>query len=250
MPTLRTPSEDEIPAGPVEGISAAAAAQKAFAEAAGMLSDFTGGASLLQVEWQLIQQLAQQAAQLSGDLDAWSAADLVVTLPRPWWDPPWADSHDSALTRWVRRRAVRTRTVAQVVLMGSVDTDPEGTTAEHWSFYVDAYLLGDDGVLRVAGEFRAFSRAEHPEPPYSPGDMGPCDPAWEELAISLGADPTLVELDGVGFDTTELLLKAFAELAEATRRTMASRIERLRHSGGALPAGAGGRGETRSFPHP
>jgi hypothetical protein len=174
----------------------------------------------------------------------------VVTLPRPWWDPPWTDSHDSALTRWVRRRTVRTRTVEQVVLMGSVDADHEGTTAEHWSFYVDAYLLGDDGVLRAAGEFRAFSRAEHPAPPYTPGDMGPCDPAWEELGLNLGADATPVELDDVGFDTTELLLKAFAELGEATRRTMASRIERLRHSGGALSAGARGRGETRSLPHP
>lgn len=227
-------TEAEIPGHGTDALSAAAAAQAGFADAAAMLNDFTGGASLLMVEWQLIEQLARQAAQIFDDLNATFAADLVTTFPRPWWEPPW--------TRWMRRgEPGRTRIITQLGLLAYVEADAKGTNAETWSFHVVVFLLGQDGVLRFAAGDPTWPRAQLPEPPLTPGTVGPGDPLWERVNLGRGAVP--VEAADLDLAATRDLLHAFAELADATRRSTAARIARLRESGGVLPAA--GPGETR-----
>lgn len=210
--------------------SAAAAAHGAFADALGMLREFTGGASLMQVEWQLIQQLAQQAARLFDDLDGWHGCDLEIPQPRRWWEPPWtARDFDPPLKPWEWQRTVRTRTVEQTVVAGAVVVDEQGTNAERWSYWVHAYLLGSDGILRSDSGYYSYARTEHPEPPLPVGNLGPDASPWRDLKIGGDAEPLTME--DLGPTDTELLLRAFAELAALTRDAVARRIERLREAG-------------------
>lgn len=228
-PTPASRPDDRGAAHLEEAASAAAAAHGAFADALGMLNEFTGGASLMQVEWQLIQQLAQQAARLFDDLNGWHARDLELPLPRRWWEPPWsARDFDPPLKPWEWQRTVRTRTVEQVVVAGTVEVDEEDTNAEQWSFWVRVWLLGNDGIMRREAGYYGYPRAEHPEPPLKVGELGPDELLWTELEIGDEAKP--LELEDLGPDSTEHLLRGFAELAARTRDSVARRIDRLREA--------------------
>jgi hypothetical protein len=238
MQPTHQPGNHGLAAGEQPGLSAAAFAQSTFAEAAGMLREFTGGASLLQVEWELIQQLARQAAQLMDDLPATCAADLEIILPRRWWEPPWtADQLDPRLSSWLWRRTIRKKKIEQVFITGTVEDDPGGSDEHSVSFNVDAYLLAADGTLRYSGDFFSFPKGQYPTPPLTAGTLGPNDPRWDYL-FRLGAAAHPVELAGLGIDATEQLLKAFAELGAATRDALKTRIGQLHQAGGSLPAGA------------
>lgn len=229
-----------LEAGEQPGLSAAAFAQSSFAEAAGMLQDFTGGASLLQVEWELIQQLARQAAQLMDDLTATCSADLEIILPRRWWEPPWtADRLDPRFSPWVWQRTIRKKKIEQVFIAGTVEDSPMESDEDVLAFNVDVYLLGADGILRHSGDYFYFPRAQYPSPPLAAGIMGPNDPRWDHL-YRLGEAAQPVELAEVGIDLTEQLLQAFAELGAATRDALKSRIGQLQQAGGSLPGAARG----------
>jgi hypothetical protein len=233
LPRVTRPSapshpDDKGSAHPAEARSVAAAAHGAFADALGMLHEFTGGASLLLVEWELVQQLACQAAQLFDDLDAWHAANLLIALPRRWWEPPWtARDFDPPLKQWEWQQNVRTRTVEQIIVGGEVEAND--ATDDSWSFWVRAYLLGNDGVLRSESGDLSFSRAEFRKPPLKAGEMGPNDVRWGDLTI--GAEATELKLEDIGFYNTEQLLRHFAELAATTRTSLQERIGRLREAG-------------------
>jgi hypothetical protein len=240
MQPTNKPGNHSLEAGEHPGLSAAAFAQSSFAEAAGMLHEFTGGASLLQVEWELIQQLARQAAQLMHDLTAVAAADLEIILPRRWWEPPWtADQLDPRLSPWLRRRTIRKKTIEQVFIAGAVSDAPQESDRETVAFNVDVYLLGADGVLRHSGDYFYFPRAQYPSPPLTAGILGLDDPRWDHL-FRLGEAALPVELAEVGIDLTEHLLQAFAELGAATRDALKTRIGQLQQAGGSMPPGARG----------
>jgi hypothetical protein len=238
MQPTHQPDTPGLAASEQPGLPAAAFAQSSFAEAAGMLHDFTGGASLLQVEWELIQQLARQAAQLMEDLPATCAADLEIILPRRWWEPPWtADQLDPRLSPWLWQRTIRTKKIEQVFIAGTVEDSPTESDEEVVAFNVDAYLLGADGTLRHSGDFFYFSRAQYPSPPLAAGNLGPDDLRWDYL-YRLGETAQPVELADLGIVWTEQLLQAFAELGAATRDALKTRIGQLQQAGGSLPAAA------------
>lgn len=200
-----------------------------------MLREFTGGASLLMVEWQLLQQLAQQAALLFDDLDVYHAADLTVPHPRRWWEPRWLRGKGAS-------HAGQSSVVHQVYLGGTVEPDEEESSATEWAFLVDVYLLGRDGVLRWDIETLTFPRSEYPEPPLEIGDHGPHYRVWLDLELGAGAEP--VELQNMGFTVTEQLLQAFAELGTSTRDVLRERIARLHEVGRLCAADPSGQGET------
>lgn len=222
-------------AHPEEARSAAAAAHDAFADALGMLREFTGGASLLMVEWQLVQQLAQQAAQLFDDLPVCHADGLVIPHPRRWWEPPWTRGEPDA-----ELRPGQFTLIDQVFLAGRVWVDDEADNAAEWGFFVDAYFLGRDAVLRNEGATFTYPRSEHPQPPLEVGLHGHEYSAWVDLDLGRHAEP----LHDIGLVLTEHLLKSFAQLGASTRDVLRERIERVRAVGRLCTADGANRDET------
>lgn len=203
-----------------QGMAAAAQAQAAMAQAAAMLADFTGGASLLMVEWQVIQQMCHQAAAMFADLDAWFADDLEIEHPRRWW-----------------QRAPRRDYVEQVFICAHVTEEPERTTEISYGFWAEAFLLGRDGVLRHNSDYFDFDRGRYPRPPLKEGWIGVDDQQYGLLRC-LGTYAGEAQVDDRGIEDTEHLLKGFADLASTTRDKLAQRIGRLKQAG-ATPGTSG-----------
>ncbi|CAA9330391.1 MAG: hypothetical protein AVDCRST_MAG68-2443 [uncultured Gemmatimonadetes bacterium] len=183
------------------------AAHTAFLEAARMLEEATGGSSVLMMEWAIIQQLAEEAAQLFHDLPAWEAPELEVAEGRRWW----------------RRRAVRT--VRQMYLAGFARESGE-STRERVQFAFTSFLLGDDGVLRIKVNDIWFYRRDCP---LAPGWLAVDDKRWIHVAdLDAGAGSEPVQLDDISKADTAALLEAFERLATLTRDAIAGRLGHLR----------------------
>ncbi len=180
---------------------------RVFLEAASILQNAGGGASVLMLEWAHIQRLVEEASRFFDDLPIHHAPEVKVEEKRG---------------RWKRSTV---RAVRQMYLAGFVQHSIDDSDTARTVFDAKIFLLGEDGVLRIRWEKVWFDLGDVP---LEPGWMGVEDPRWIHMAdLEVGTDSEPAAIGHLGSRDTEELLTALSRLATLTRDQIAARLGRL-----------------------